>query len=126
MEKLFYIGIGGAVGTLGRYLITASLVKFSGRAFYIGTLSVNMLGSLVIGFLASLFLRETFLHPGFRLFFITGMLGGFTTFSSLSLETLKLLQEGRYGEAIFYVFLSITGGCTFAAIGWNLASFIPD
>jgi CrcB protein len=87
---------------------------------------VNLLGSLIVGFLVALFLRETFLHPGYRLFFITGVLGGFTTFSSFSIETLKLLQEGRYGEAGFYIAISIAGGLTCAAIGWSLSSLIPD
>ena len=125
MEKLLYLGMGGFIGTVGRYLVSVSMTGLSRNAFYLGTISVNLIGSLVIGFLASLFLRDAFVHPGFRLFFITGMLGGFTTFSSFSFETLKLIQEQRFSEAFLYVGISIFGGIACAAAGWYLSSFIP-
>ncbi|MDH5656143.1 MAG: fluoride efflux transporter CrcB [Spirochaetia bacterium] len=126
MEKLLFLGMGGFIGTICRYLISAAFQNYTQTFFYAATLAVNLAGSLFIGFLSALFLRESFLHPGFRLFFITGMLGGFTTFSSFSMETLKLIQQQRFMEAAAYVFLSISGGLLFAALGWYLSIFITD
>jgi CrcB protein len=121
MESYLYLGIGGFFGTIGRYAVSTAISRISGAHYYLGTLGVNLTGSLLIGFLAALFLRPALLHPGFRLFFITGLLGGFTTFSSFSLETMKLLQEARYTNALMYAAVSLIGGVALAGVGWMAA-----
>jgi len=126
MENYLYLGLGGFIGTAGRYFVSSQILKLAGRFYFLGTLSVNLIGSFVIGFLAALFLRPGYLHPGFRLFFITGCLGGFTTFSSFSLESVKLLQEGRGFEAILYILCSLAGGLTATYLGWSLCQRIPQ
>ena len=117
--------MGGFIGTISRYFSTVLIQKFIRNYFYAGTLGVNLIGSFVIGILGLLFLKES-LHPGYRLFFITGILGGFTTFSSFSLESLKLIQEGRTLEAFLYITGSVTGGLLFAFAGWHAGRFISD
>lgn len=117
--------MGGFIGTISRYFSTVLIQKFIRNYFYAGTLGVNLIGSFVIGILGLLFLKES-LHPGYRLFFITGILGGFTTFSSFSLESLKLIQEGRTLEAFLYITGSVTGGLLFAFAGWQVGRFISD
>ena len=126
MEKFLFLGIGGFTGTLGRYLVSLILMNLSPKFFYLATLMVNLSGSLLIGFISALFLKETFLHPGYRLFFITGVLGGFTTFSSFSIELLKLIQEERFLECALYFFISTAGGLAMAALGWQVSLFLTD
>lgn len=87
-------------------------------AFPWATLGVNLVGSLAIGMLAGLLAGK----DAARLFWVTGLLGGFTTFSSFSLETLGLLQSGRTGAAAAYVLASVLGGLALAGLGWAAAA----
>ena len=125
MDKLLYVGLGGFCGSLARYGL-ALLYPPGIGALPLATLGANLLGSFFIGLLSALFL-DPGLHPGFRLYFIVGLLGGFTTFSSFSLETIKLLQTGNPGKAIFYVLTSVLGGLALTAGGFILGKTLrPD
>ena len=88
--------VGGILGTVGRYLLSTAVYRWLGTAFPYGTLVVNLLGALVIGFLATLAEKKFLLTPEFRMFWMIGFLGAFTTFSSLIYESWKLMQDGQF------------------------------
>jgi CrcB protein len=106
----FWVAFGGALGGVGRYWLSGIVATRLGERFPWGTLVVNLSGSLLIGFLAALNLPEGRFHlaPTTRQFLMVGLCGGYTTFSSFSLQTLTLLQEGEWLQAGGNVFLSVT------------------
>lgn len=97
--KLTMVATGGAVGSGLRYLASVAVHDWLGRGFPWGTLAVNAVGSLIIGYFASLLPAAQEPLPVLRLLLVTGLLGGFTTFSAFSIETLELLQQGQSGKA---------------------------
>ncbi len=103
VSNLVHIAIGGALGSVLRYL-TFRLVPFAG--FPLGTLLVNASGSFLIGF-AFVYMQDRMLDDSLRLFLVIGILGGFTTFSAFSLETLQLIQNGSPGRGLLNITLSI-------------------
>lgn len=98
MKTLIFVAFGGAIGASLRYLVGLAV------AFPMGTLAVNVLGSLAIGFVWAGLLDKS---PGALPFVMTGILGGFTTFSTFSLDTMRLVQDGRLGAAGTYVLASV-------------------
>lgn len=105
-----WIGIGAAAGANGRYLLGQAAERRLGAEFPYGTLLVNITGSFLIGLLA-ITLADRLAGDGpWRPFLIVGLLGGYTTFSSFSLETIRLLQEDRWLPAVTYVLLSTALG----------------
>jgi fluoride exporter len=118
-----WIGMGGALGSVFRFflqgLIQAGQASQAG-VFPLGTLAVNVAGSMVIGFLAGLF-ESAPVSANLRLFLMVGILGGFTTFSSFSLENLNLLRAGEGRAAILYMLLSNVLGIGMAFGGYFLA-----
>ena len=106
MLRFFVIAMGGAIGTLLRYIAGGFDYRFSGGVFPISTLVVNITGSLVIGFLWGIVDRFT-VSPNVRLFVFIGVLGGYTTFSTFSLETFNLMRDGEYRIALMNVILSV-------------------
>ena len=116
MNTVLAVGIGGFFGAISRYLIATWVQKLSSSFFPIGTLSVNVIGSFLIGFLY-LYFSHT-INPTLKAMLITGFLGALTTFSTFSLETLLLLQEGLYLKAGLNILLNVTLtiSSTFAAI----------
>ena len=111
------VALGGAVGALLRYGTGLALPPRSADVFPWATLAVNLVGSLAIGLLAPLLAR----NDALRLLVVTGVLGGFTTFSAFSLDTLALIQAGRTGAALAYVAVSTVGGLALCALGWKLS-----
>lgn len=107
MLNWLIIALGGALGAASRYGIAETVYKLTDRAFPYGILCCNVIGSLLIGFFAILLIDKLDLSPIWRYGIIVGFLGGFTTFSSFSLDTVQLFQEGFWQKAIIYVFLSI-------------------
>ena len=105
----FWVATGGALGSVGRYWLSGVVASRVGETFPWGTLLVNVTGSFVIGLLAALTEPEgrLLVSPGFRLFFMIGVCGGYTTFSSFSLQTLNLLREGEWLYATGNVLLSV-------------------
>ena len=84
--------LGGGIGATARYGLQGVVYRVAGTAFPYGTLAVNVLGSLLIGFLMALFEERFIVNPSLRLFLTIGILGGFTTFSSFSYETIAMLR----------------------------------
>lgn len=115
-----WVALGGAIGAVGRYSVVQWAVTRWGSTFPWGTLAVNVTGSLAIGILAALLSsRQT--DPMVRLLLITGVLGGYTTFSAFSLETLTLIYEQRSLVALAYAAGSVLLGTVAAGIGYALA-----
>lgn len=106
MLRFFVIAVGGAIGTLLRYIIGGLDYRFSNGVFPISTFVVNVTGSLLIGFLWGAFDRFT-VSSNVRLFVFMGILGGYTTFSTFSLETFNLMRDGEYKIAVMSVIFSV-------------------
>lgn len=101
MSLYLYIALGGALGSVGRFALSGLVAQHFGETFPWGTLVVNVLGSFIIGFFATLTAPDGRMLVGAtgRHFVMTGVLGGFTTFSSFSLQTLNLLRDGDLARA---------------------------
>ncbi len=114
---LLYIGFGGFFGAISRFLIAGGVQKLFGGFFPVGTLSVNVLGSFIIGIAALYF--EQIVAPEYRAFFITGFLGALTTFSTFSYETTMLIEQSAYYKAFLNITLNVffsTGATIFAMV----------
>src|SRR5690348_13938549 len=98
---------GGGTGALARYLIGLWFASVFGTAFPWGTLSINISGSFLIGLIATLADERLVLGPGVRLLLVVGVLGGYTTFSSFSLESFRLVEEGELLRMAAYVSASV-------------------
>lgn len=105
MDKLLWVGLGGTLGAILRYSISLLPLKSS---FPFLTLITNVIGAFVIGIVVGLF-EKHYLSSNINLFLKTGVCGGFTTFSTFSLETLTLLENGMPSIAMIYAFVSIIG-----------------
>jgi len=103
---LAMIALGGAVGSVTRYLLGGIVQRAAGLAFPVGTLMVNVTGSFIAGFLLRYFMNVQ-THPLLRGALIVGFCGGFTTFSAFTTETLGLAEGGEYGRAALYVLASV-------------------
>lgn len=107
MGNILAIAMGGALGAVLRYLVSTGTYGWLGRGFPYGTLVVNVLGSLAIGLLSELFLQRMLVSPETRAALLVGLLGAFTTFSTFSLETINLLEQGSVLKAASNVVFSV-------------------
>ena len=107
MTQVLAIGIGGAIGSLLRFWMSTWVHSFAGRGFPYGTLTVNVLGCLVMGVLFVLFTERLSDNAVLRAGMLIGVLGGFTTFSSFSIETFNLIEQGAYIKAVSNMALSL-------------------
>ena len=128
MESYLWVAIGGALGTAGRYWLSGLVARLIGETFPWGTLVVNVSGSFVIGILAALTAPEGKMTPQSRVFatqlLVTGICGGYTTFSSFSLQTLNLLRDREWFYAGGNVLLSVIL-CTIAVwLGYVIGSML--
>jgi CrcB protein len=112
---LLYVALGGAFGAVLRFLSQAFSVRMFGLGFPWGTLAVNVLGSFIMGvlFVALAGRENAILAP----LFMVGVLGGFTTFSSFSLDAWRMFENGQMGSAALYVVLSMTTTLLAVALG---------
>ena len=114
------VAVGGALGSVTRFWLTGVVMTLTGPRFPWGTLLINVLGSFVIGLVAGLTLvpERIGLHPDLRIFLMTGVCGGFTTFSAFSLQTLELLQNGDVVPAMGYAVGSVILCVIATYCGW--------
>ncbi|WP_457595705.1 fluoride efflux transporter CrcB [Hydrogenimonas sp.] len=118
VSLILSVGAGGFVGAVLRFLISTQVQRWAPTLFPVGTLAVNVLGSFVIGFLALYF--ESVVAPHQKALLVTGMLGALTTFSTFSLETVTMLQEGLWGRAALNVTLNAALCVTATVMGMML------
>lgn len=109
MRIILFIGLGSFIGGISRYLISLYIHSKGFSAFPYGTLTVNILGCFLIGILYGI-AEKSGLPNEWRLFLVTGVLGGFTTFSAFSYETISLMRDGQSGAALIYVMGSVIFG----------------
>ncbi len=114
MNTYLAVAIGGAFGAVTRYWLSASVESVNSSNFPLGTFSVNLIGSFLIGVLFIVFTEKLELAAHWRPILILGFLGAMTTFSTFSLDALLLFQQGHYNTALFYIFSSVVS-CLFAA-----------
>ena len=115
------IAIGGTLGCWARYAQTNLVQAVFGRDFPLATLSINVIGSFLMGFLFILTLERLMIPPSVRVGVLTGVLGGYTTFSTFELETLLLAESGELLKAALYVILSVVIGFAAAFGGAYIA-----
>lgn len=114
MTKYVLIAAGGAFGSVLRYALQGWVQRLVNGGFPLGTLAVNVLGCLVLGFLAAAFTGPVLIREEYRVGLTIGVLGGFTTFSTFGLETFNLTNDGQFRLALANVLLSV--GLGFAAV----------
>lgn len=107
MLQILAIAGGGALGALGRFYVSNGVYRLLGRDFPWGTLTVNMIGSFLMGLLFVLFIQRLSTGPELRSAVLIGFLGAFTTFSTFSLETLNLIEQTAYARALLNMGLSV-------------------
>ncbi|KJK05785.1 MULTISPECIES: fluoride efflux transporter CrcB [Pseudomonas] len=117
------VSAGGVAGTLLRFATANWVNAHWPRHFYLGTLAVNLIGCLLIGLLYGLFLHRPIVPVELRAGLIVGFLGGLTTFSSFSLDTVRLLENGQAPLAFGYAAASVLGGLLATWAGLSLTKF---
>ena len=118
--------LGAGVGGAARHAVNTAAVRMLGYGFPFGTLTVNVLSSVIMGLLTELFVVRSGLPQELRLFITTGVLGGFTTFSTFSLDTVTLWERGQWGVAVGYVVLSLAFAMSGLFVGLSLMRFVAN
>ncbi|MEY3280632.1 MAG: hypothetical protein RL674_617, partial [Pseudomonadota bacterium] len=109
MNQLIVIAIGGAFGAVMRFLVSTGLYQWIGRGFPYGTLLVNVIGSFLIGLLSeTLVLQRVTIALDYRAAILVGFIGAFTTFSTFSLETFYLIEQGQFSKAVLNILISVS------------------
>lgn len=121
LKNIIFIGVGGGLGSICRYLFSFVAAKWIDISFPIGTLLINIVGSLLIGLFLGLF-DKNLLSDSTRLLLVTGFCGGFTTFSAFSSENLNLILSGNWFTAISYSILSTVLGIAAVWLGYRLSA----
>ena len=126
---IWYVAAGSAAGGVARFLVSSALQHRAMSPFPVGTFVVNLTGSIALGFVLRYALGTTSISPEMRVLLTTGFLGGYTTFSTFSYESVALLESGDYSRALAYVLLSVVlalagtvGGMALAdaVTGWRI------
>lgn len=117
MTAVLAVAVGGAIGSVARYGCSLTFLRLFGGAFPYGTLFVNSIGGFFIAFFLALSIERIHIDETVRLFIVTGFLGGFTTFSSFSYETLSFLQAGQHLRAFTNIALNNMLAIAFAYLG---------
>jgi CrcB protein len=125
-RELLLVAVGGGAGSALRYLVTNAVPRAASLPGWpLGTLAVNVSGSLLIGFIAGLVFTRQVPGEGLRLLLVTGVLGGYTTFSAFSLENLLLIRDGEVLVALANALVQVTLGLAAAALGYFAVRFVP-
>ena len=119
-----WVCLGSAVGGGARYLLSGSMLKLLGGAFPFGTLAVNLIGSFLVAGLMYIAMNGTAMSETTRLMLTAGVLGGFTTYSSFSYETMRCLQAGDWGISVANVVATVVGCLATCFLGWAVARWL--
>ena len=119
MNMLFAVACGGALGAMGRHLISSQIMRWAGDGFPWGTLTVNVVGSFILGLLVEYLAQRWSATQEIRGFLVVGVMGGFTTFSTFSQDTALLLERGSLTPAFAYI-----GGNVLLSIGGMFAGLL--
>ena len=119
IKTTLLIGLGSFIGGSGRYLIWRLVHTHITAAFPWGTYTVNVVGCFLIGAVLG-YSSKNYLDTTWQLFFTTGILGGFTTFSAFSLESVNMLRDGHVFSALAYIALSLTTGLAATTVGYSV------
>lgn len=125
MGRLLLICLGGALGTGARFLISTGMARAFGPQFPRGTILINVTGSFLIALVMDLSLRTGAISPAMRLFLTTGVMGGYTTYSSFNYETLRLAEDGSTWLAALNLGLTVVGCLAAGALGLFAARALP-
>ena len=104
---IWYVAAGSAAGGVARFLLSTAIQERAASPFPVGTLVVNLTGSIALGFVLRYALGTASISPEMRVMLTTGFLGGYTTFSTFSYESVALIESGEYSRALAYVLLSV-------------------
>ena len=124
MKQLLLVGFGGFIGSIARYLVSRLNLTWNFHSIPMGTLTVNIAGSLLIGFMLGIFINSNLLHSNLRLFLVVGFCGGFTTFSTYLLDFAVLCEKDSFFEASFYLLLSVAAGLAVLYAGMKTGAFV--
>ncbi len=114
MMHALLVAVGGAIGSVLRYYVGQWALRLAGPTFPWGTLTVNVVGCFVIGVFTEMIIRRFGASPELRLLLVTGLLGGFTTFSAFSLDAISLFERGAAASGAVYIIASV--GLSIAAV----------
>lgn len=106
--QIMAIMLGGGLGAVARFIVSTTVANKLGSHFPFGTITVNVIGSFVMGFLAIWLIEKVGLDPLWRLAIFVGFLGAFTTFSTFSMDTLNLFEQGQYFRGLLNMLLSVS------------------
>jgi CrcB protein len=120
MRAVLLVFLGGGVGSALRHAVNIAFARWFGSSFPFHTLFENVSGSVVMGLLAGYFTLRTGSSQSLRLFLTTGILGGYTTFSTFSLDSMLLWERGQYGAALAYIVISVVAAIGGLALGMAL------
>jgi CrcB protein len=124
MKEILLVGFGGFIGSVARYLVSKLNITWQFLSIPMGTLTVNILGSLIIGFLVGISVKSELISNDLRLFLMVGFCGGFTTFSSFTNENFMLMQNGQFLTVFLYTALSIVLGFLAVYFGYVLSNLL--
>lgn len=124
LQRIIYVGIGGGIGAVIRYLVTKQSANLFNSSIPMGTLIVNVVGGFLIGMIYELSMSTDLISPNLKLFLTTGIMGGLTTFSTFSYETISLIGDGRYLAGMTNILLNVVLSLGGVALATSLCKVI--
>jgi len=124
LQRIIYVGIGGGIGAVIRYLVAKQSANLFNSSIPLGTLIVNVVGGFLIGVISELSMSTDLISPNLKLFLTTGIMGGLTTFSTFSYESISLLSDGRYLAGMANILLNVILSLGGVALATSLCKVI--
>lgn len=121
MKQVLFVGLGGAAGSILRYLTSVVTLKFYSASFPVATFIVNVIGCFLAGLIFGSITQESADAQNLKVLLLTGFCGGFTTFSAFALENVRLMDSGNLSTAVLYTIASIAAGLLAAWLGLSIA-----